>query len=69
MLLIKEHPGAWASWHSLEKDELLEPKIVKTVEDAHAVTWVVFEQFLRQIKELDGDDNATKSRLIAEENR
>eukprot|EP00959_Pyramimonas_sp_CCMP1952_P340551 7132959-Pyramimonas_sp.AAC.1 len=49
--------------------ELLHPKIVKTVEDAHAVTWVVFEQSLHQIKDLDGDDNATKAIIIAEDNR
>eukprot|EP00959_Pyramimonas_sp_CCMP1952_P072631 1517399-Pyramimonas_sp.AAC.1 len=42
---------------------------MKTVEDAHAVTWVVFEQFLQQIPDFDGDDDATKSRLIAEGNR
>eukprot|EP00959_Pyramimonas_sp_CCMP1952_P380123 7963446-Pyramimonas_sp.AAC.1 len=27
MLLVKEYPGAWAYLHSLEKDELLHPKI------------------------------------------
>eukprot|EP00959_Pyramimonas_sp_CCMP1952_P298445 6242551-Pyramimonas_sp.AAC.1 len=30
MQLIKDYPGVWASWHSLEKMELLHPKIVKT---------------------------------------
>eukprot|EP00959_Pyramimonas_sp_CCMP1952_P105392 2203283-Pyramimonas_sp.AAC.1 len=39
LLLVNDYPGAWAPWDSLEKQELIHPKIVKTVEDAHAVTW------------------------------
>eukprot|EP00959_Pyramimonas_sp_CCMP1952_P323659 6773744-Pyramimonas_sp.AAC.1 len=39
LLLINDYPGAWASWDSVEKQELLRPKIMTTVEDAHAVAW------------------------------
>eukprot|EP00959_Pyramimonas_sp_CCMP1952_P350996 7353220-Pyramimonas_sp.AAC.1 len=69
LLLINDYPGAWASWESPEKRELFHPKIVKEIQDAHAVTWVVYEQLLHQINDLDGDDESTKSRIVAEGNR
>eukprot|EP00959_Pyramimonas_sp_CCMP1952_P016813 356479-Pyramimonas_sp.AAC.1 len=69
LLLINDSPGAWASWDPAEKRELFHPKIVESIQGAHAVAWVVYEQFLRQINDLDGDDDSTKSRIIAERNR
>eukprot|EP00959_Pyramimonas_sp_CCMP1952_P212801 4452995-Pyramimonas_sp.AAC.1 len=68
ILLLEDYPGVWRSYNSGEKQELLHPTWVKYAKAAHALTWIVYEQFLIQINDIAEANDANESRLIAERN-
>eukprot|EP00959_Pyramimonas_sp_CCMP1952_P050115 1047365-Pyramimonas_sp.AAC.1 len=66
--LIEDYPGVWSSYDSVERKELLQPKLLKYSNVAHAIAWIVYEQSVDKIHDNVENNDTNRLRINQERN-